>query len=277
LDKRPTLRQHPVMTREERAELGFWYRLQKGQIAELAFERIAKAHGYAVEYNGQQYHKPVCATRPAKQQKLLPDFILYPCANWNTATGHDNQPIAPPARGKKHWHDCEHWSRCWNFSGSIAANKWPPFRKPCSHFCYRQGTKTASAITVEVKWTIKPETIERLKRKTARYYQEKKYTADHTILFTIGEAWDYNKKNGTWHPLAHPDTGLGLRQQNLEHILKHLKNFQRLLETAERNSREPRQRKKTTQQKKPNTNPNPPKPNKTNGTNQPPKNLHSDT
>jgi hypothetical protein len=58
-----------------------WETLQKGQIAELAFERIALASGYAVRYTGRQYTELLepsayRAARPASESPWRPDFEL---------------------------------------------------------------------------------------------------------------------------------------------------------------------------------------------------------
>jgi hypothetical protein len=58
-----------------------WESLQKGQIAELAFERIALAHGYAVKYSGRQYKHLLEPSEfrehtPYETDKWLPDFKL---------------------------------------------------------------------------------------------------------------------------------------------------------------------------------------------------------
>ena len=62
-----------------------WQTLQKGQIAELAFERIALAHGYGVRYAGGQYSGVLL---PSKHRKAPPDtnnwradFELYKQSN----------------------------------------------------------------------------------------------------------------------------------------------------------------------------------------------------
>jgi hypothetical protein len=59
-----------------------WEELQKGQIAELAFERIALAHQYAVQYIGRQYTHLIEPSRFRKKDSRptgipwLPDFLL---------------------------------------------------------------------------------------------------------------------------------------------------------------------------------------------------------
>lgn len=57
-----------------------WETLQKGQIAELAFERIALANGYAVKYTGRQYTEllePSTYRRSRPPEAgWLPDFEL---------------------------------------------------------------------------------------------------------------------------------------------------------------------------------------------------------
>lgn len=59
-----------------------WESLQKGQIAELAFERIALAHEYAVKYNGRQYQELLIPSDYRKKTKhktneWLADFELH--------------------------------------------------------------------------------------------------------------------------------------------------------------------------------------------------------
>jgi hypothetical protein len=57
-----------------------WETLQKGQIAELAFERIALANGYAVQYTGRQYTELVEPSSYRQKQvnadSWRPDFQL---------------------------------------------------------------------------------------------------------------------------------------------------------------------------------------------------------